>query len=100
MIVRFRTNALRHCYEDIKEGVRTWNEKLARAYIQRINVIYASDSIADLRRIPQFHFHALGGELKERFAINLEKKRWRIILTLEDQARTVWIEEVSNHYGD
>jgi plasmid maintenance system killer protein len=53
-----------------------------------------------LRLIPQFHFHALDGALKGQFAINLEKKRWRIILTLEDQERTAWIEEVSNHYGD
>jgi plasmid maintenance system killer protein len=100
MIVRFRTNALRRCYEDIREGMRAWNEKLARAYIQRINVILASDSAGDLRRIPHFHFHALHGDLKGRFAINLEKKRWRLILTLEDQERTAWIEEVSKHYGD
>jgi len=100
MIVRFRTNALRHCYEDLKEGVKTWNGKLARAYIQRINVILASDSDADLRRVPQFHFHALDGPLKGRFAINLEKKRWRLVLSLENEGRTAWIEDVSNHYGD
>jgi plasmid maintenance system killer protein len=63
-------------------------------------LLYASDSAADLRRIPQLHFHGLEGDRKGQFAINLEKKRWRIILTLEDQDRTAWIEEVSNHYGD
>jgi plasmid maintenance system killer protein len=99
MIVRFRTNALRRCYEDIKEGVKAWNEKLARAYIQRINVILASDSDADLRRVPQFRFHALDGPLKGRYAINLEN-RWRLILSLEDEGRTARIEDVSNHYGD
>jgi plasmid maintenance system killer protein len=100
MNVRFRTNALQRCFEDVKEGTKTWNAKLANKYIQKINLIYASDSAADLRRIPQLHFHALEGALKGKFAINLEKKRWRIILTLEDQERTAWIEEVSNHYGD
>lgn len=99
MIVRFRTNALRRCYEDIKEGVKAWNEKLARAYIQRINVILASDSEADLRRVPQFRFHALDGTLKGRYAINLEE-RWRLVLSLEDKGRTALIEDVSNHYGD
>ena len=100
MVVRFKDKALRQRYEDMKEGVKAWNEKLARAYIQRINIIYAADSVADLRRIPQLHFHVLEGDLKGKFAINLEKKRWRIILRLEDEERTACIEEVSNHYGD
>lgn len=100
MIVRFREHALRRRYEDIKEGTKAWGEKLAKAYIQRINVIYAADSAADLRRIPHFHFHALGGDLKGKSAINLEGKRWRIIITLDDEERTACIEEVSNHYGD
>jgi plasmid maintenance system killer protein len=93
--VRFRTNALRRCYQDVRKGVRAWNEKIARAYIQRINEIFA----ADLRRIPHFHFHGLSGDMKGRFALNLEKKRWRLIVTLEDQETTAWIEDVSNHYG-
>ena len=100
MIVRFRNTALRQRYEDLREGAKAWNDKLARAYIQRLNVIYAADSAADLRRIPHFHFHALAGDLKGKFAINLEGKRWRIVLTLDDEERTACIEEVSNHYGD
>lgn len=100
MIVRFRTNALRQRYEDIRHGSRAWGPKLAQRYIQRVNEIYASESVDDLRRVPQLHFHALDGELKGKFAINLEKKRWRIILTLEEQERAVWIDDVSNHYGD
>jgi toxin HigB-1 len=100
MIVRFRTNALRRCYQDVREGTRNWNEKLARAYIQRINILYACESTADIRRLPQLHFHSLSGDLEGRFAINLEKKRWRIIVTFEEHERIVCIEEVSNHYGD
>ena len=100
MTVRFRTKALERCFTDIKVGRRTWNDKLAKKYVQRINEIGASESIADLHAMPHLHFHALEGDLKGKFAINLEKKRWRIILTLEDEERTAWIEEVSNHYGD
>jgi len=42
--VGFRTSRLRECYESIKKAQRQWDEKVARRYIERVNVLMAAKS--------------------------------------------------------
>lgn len=86
-------------YESIGEGTRRWNERIAQAYVRRINVLFAIESLDELRTLPQFRFHPLKGDMVGKYAIDLVD-RWRLILSLEEQGKRILIEDVSNHYGD
>ena len=99
MVVRFRTSDLQRCYEKQKEATKKWNSKMARHYVQRINILAACTSVKDLQTLPQLRFHPLKGTMKGRYAINLDEF-WRLIVSFDETMQTVYIEEVSKHYGD
>ncbi|MBI4590533.1 MAG: type II toxin-antitoxin system RelE/ParE family toxin [Candidatus Rokubacteria bacterium] len=100
MQVEFRTRKLRDCYQDSKKAAQEWGEKVARHYIERVNILKAAKSADDLYKIVVLRFHPLKGDKKGRFALTLTD-RWRLILTFLDEAKKiVRIEEVSKHYGD
>ncbi len=48
MEVRFRTKRLQRCYESQKAAQRQWGTKIARKYVERVNILIASRSTADL----------------------------------------------------
>jgi proteic killer suppression protein len=98
--VRFRDAELRGCYEKEARGRTRWGAKVARSYIRRINQLFACASEQDLRNLPPLRFHALTGQRKGEYAIDIDGF-WRIILTFEDRAHQILIiEEVSKHYDD
>jgi proteic killer suppression protein len=99
MEVRFRNKALQVCYEKQKEAIKRWNQKVARRYVQRIDILLACTSVKDLQTFPQLRFHPLKGKLEGRYAINLDEF-WRLIVSFDEMMRTVYIEEVSKHYDD
>ena len=98
MEVQFRTGRLRTCYEQCREGEREWGAEVARRFIQRINLLYAVDTMSDLRTIRAVRFYALKGERQGTFALRLDR-RMRLIVTFPASG-AVRIEEVSRHYGD
>ncbi len=98
MDVRFRTVRLRTCYEQHQEGVRDWGTKVARRFVQRINLLYAAETENDLRTMKSLRFHKLGGEREGQYGIDLDR-RMRLIVTFPSPG-IVRVEEVSKHYGD
>jgi proteic killer suppression protein len=99
MVVWFRDSVFKRCYENKKAGVKKWNQKVARLYVQRINLLYACTSIKDLSTLPQLHFHPLKGNREGQYAINLDGF-WRLIVSFDETMQKVCIEEVSKHYDD
>ena len=100
MRVLFANDQLRRCYEDQKQRVRAWGEKIARRYLDRVNRLYAAETAEDLRAFPELRFHPLTGDRKGEWAMNLDNF-WRLVVVFEDdQLTVVRIEEVSKHYGD
>ncbi len=100
MQVEFRTKRLRKCYVESAAAAREWGDKIARRYIERVNVLKAARSLDDLHKIPPLRFHPLKGERQGQHAITLID-RWRMVVTFRGDAMTiVRIEEVSAHYGD
>jgi proteic killer suppression protein len=59
--VTFKTAQLKRCYERGEEAQRCWGDAVGRRYVQRINVLYAAESVQDLFRMPPLRFHPLKG---------------------------------------
>lgn len=98
--VKFRTKRLEECYQHQRVAVREFGDEIARRYVQRINIIKATRSIDELRRLPVLRFHPLSGNRLGQYAINLTGF-YRLIVTLHGATfEVVQIEEVSKHYGD
>jgi proteic killer suppression protein len=98
--VKFRTTQLQRCYESPTKAIQKWGAEVGRRYVQRIDILYAAETIEDLYRIPVLRFHPLKGNRQGQYALWLTA-RARLIVTFTGEAETtVWIEEVSKHYGD
>jgi proteic killer suppression protein len=100
VIVKFKTRQLEVCYQEYRKANRAFGEQVARKYIQRINLIQQAQQFDDLQWLPGLRCHALQGNRKGQYAINLT---WfyRLIFRLTgNQLEIVMIEEVSKHYGD
>jgi proteic killer suppression protein len=97
--VEFYTNHLLRCYEDIGEATRSWGPAVARRYIERINLLYATDTFRELYNYRALRLHPLHGEYAGRFAINLTG-RYRLIIGQVYTEDHLVIYEVNNHYGD
>ena len=99
MQVTFRTAQLERCYKEINAGTRRWGEAVARRYVQRISILYAAASIADLRAMTALRFHALKGDRAAQYALWLGG-RARLVVSFSEDEKTVMVEEVNQHYGD
>jgi len=85
---------------DSSAAVREWGEKVARRYIERVNVLKAAKTADDLYKVAVLRFHPLKGDRQGQYSITLVD-RWRMVVTFRDDALTVVrIEEVSAHYGN
>ncbi len=100
MQVQFATRKLERCFRESELGLREWGERVARAYVQRINTLYAAKDMRDLFALQALQLHPLKGERKGQYAIRLGDRE-RLIVTFADTGLTVVrIEEVSKHNGD
>lgn len=100
MQVEFRTAKLRDCYADAKKATREWGAKVARRYIERVNILKAAKAADDLYKVVVLRFHSLTGDRKGLYALTLVD-RWRMVVSFRDKEMTVVrVEEVSAHYGD
>jgi proteic killer suppression protein len=98
--VKFRTKQLQRCYGSQKDATQKWGADVARRYVQRIDILYAAETVEDLHRIPVLRFHPLKGSRKGQYALRLTDRARLIVTFTENAATIVWIEEVSKHYGD
>ena len=100
MHVEFTTKKLEKYYRELALARREWDERVARAYVQRINVLYAAKDIRDLFALRALDLYPLKGNRKRQYAIRLGDRE-RLILTFSDTELTVIrIVGVSRHYGD
>lgn len=100
MEIKFKTKKLQKQYENHKEAVKAYGDKVAKKYIQRVGILKSAKSFDDLYRIPSLKFHPLTGNRKGEFAISLTGF-YRLIITNDgDKFDIARIEEVSKHYGD
>jgi len=98
--IRFRTRKLEKQYTNHREAEKAYGKKIARKFIQRVNIIKTANNIDELKQLPGLRCHNLKGSRKEQWAIKLTGF-YRLIFTLEgDCMEIARIEEVSKHYGD
>jgi len=71
LIVKFRTNKLERYYLEEKKAVRALGSDVARRFIMRINIIKAARSLEELKILPGLRCHALTGDRKGEYAINI-----------------------------
>jgi proteic killer suppression protein len=91
---------LTECYTNSKTAQREWGDKVARRYVERVNILKASRSTADLQKIPSLRFHPMKGNKEGRYSITLID-RWGMEVSFQDEKlMIVRVEEVSAHYGD
>jgi len=72
---------------------------VGQKYIQRITVLMAAEKFADLFQIRALRLHDLEGDREGQYALSVHE-RWRLILTFDKAQETLFVEEVSKHYGD
>lgn len=99
MRVVFASNYLQRCFEEFNEAVRAWGADVGRRYIQRINILRAAEAFNDLYTVRSLRLHALKGGRAGQYTIDVTG-RVRLILTYQDDVRTIRVGEVSQHYGD
>lgn len=100
MEINFRTRKLAKCFADSKQAVKAFGKDVARKYIQRVNLIKASNSLEEIERLPGLRCHELKGKRRGQYAVNLTGF-YRLIFSLEGHTlNVVMIEEVSKHYDD
>jgi proteic killer suppression protein len=100
MRVEFSTRKLEKCYRERALARREWGERVARAYVQRINVLYAAKDIRDLYALRALDLHPLKGDRKGQFAIRLGDRERLILAFLESEMTVIRVDGVSQHYGD
>ncbi|OOE40752.1 plasmid maintenance system killer [Salinivibrio kushneri] len=100
MKVEFRKKKLEKCFNDQKQAVKEFGDQVARKYIQRIQIIQATETLDDLIALPGLRCHALKGKRQGQYAVKLTGF-YRLIFTVDgDYLNVVMIEEVSKHYDD
>jgi toxin HigB-1 len=100
MRVQFSGRKLERCYRELASARRQWGERVARAYIRRVDTLYAARDARDLFALRALDMHPLRGEREGQYVIRLGDRE-RLIVTFADEDLTiVRIEEVSKHHGD
>ena len=100
MQVEFRTRKLEKCYLKASEATKAFGDEVARRYIQRINIIKRTADLAELSALPGLRCHALKGDRKGQYAVNLTGFHRLIFSMKGEMLEIVLVEEVSKHYGD
>jgi plasmid maintenance system killer protein len=100
MRVRFAARKLERCYRELALARREWGERVARAYVRRINTLYAARDIRDLFALRALDMHPLKGERKGQYSIRLGDRERLIVTFAGEDLTIVRVEEVSKHYGD
>ncbi|MBT3881270.1 MAG: hypothetical protein HON76_16465 [Candidatus Scalindua sp.] len=97
MKINFKSKKLKKKFETKKELEKAYGTRQARKLTQRMNELYASESLQDIKHIPSSRLHQLSGNYKNCFAIDLLHP-YRLIIKPEDgeieDLRTITLIEV------
>lgn len=97
MEIIFKSKKLKKKFETKKELEKAYGTRQAKKITQRMNELYAAESLQDIKYIPSSRLHQLSGNYKNCFAIDLLQP-YRLIIKPEDgkieDYRTITIVEV------
>ena len=97
--MHFRNRPLRRQYESMGEAVKKYGPDPGRRYVQRVKALHDAEDWDAIRSIRSLRAHVLRDNRAGQWAITLQG-RWRLIVEVGDDGRSVTILEVSNHYDD
>jgi toxin HigB-1 len=98
--VQFKTKKLKKQYENHRDAEKAYGREVARKYIGRIDIIRETKNLDELQTLPGLRCHALEGNLKGLWAVNLTGF-YRLLFRLKGETlNIVCIEKVSKHYED
>ena len=83
MKINFKSKKLKKKFETKKELEKAYGKHQARKITQRMNELYAAESLQDIKHIPSLRLHRLSGNYKNCFAIDLIHP-YRLIIKPED----------------
>jgi|APSaa5957512576_1039674.scaffolds.fasta_scaffold165213_1 plasmid maintenance system killer protein len=99
MKINFKSKKLKKKFETRKELEKAYGTRQAKKITQRMNELYAAESLQDIKHIPSSRLHQLSGNYKTCFAIDLVPP-YRLIIKPEDgdieDLRTMTLVEVVN----
>lgn len=100
LVINFKTKKLKKYYFESNQARKAFGDKVARKYIQRINLINAAKNLDEVISLPGLRCHPLIGNRKGQYAVKLTGS-YRLIFTIDgDSLDTILIKEVSKHYDD
>ncbi len=97
MRIRFKSNRLENAYRNLSVAERMWGRIVARKYVQRIGIIFASSGIDELRSIRSLRFHSLKGDRAGTFGIDLTGNMRLVVSVTVEENLTVVLEVVDYH---
>ncbi len=83
MKISFKSKKLKKKFETKKELEKAYGTCQARKITQRMNELYAAESLQDIKHIPSSRLHQLSGNYQNCFAIDLLHP-YRLIIKPED----------------
>ncbi len=83
MKISFKSKKLKKKLEAKKELEKAYGTRQAKKITQRMNELYAAESLQDIKHIPSSRLHQLSGNYKNCFAIDLLHP-YRLIIKPED----------------
>ncbi|MDU1202542.1 MAG: type II toxin-antitoxin system RelE/ParE family toxin [Clostridiales bacterium] len=115
MEIIYKTTKLEKECTNYSKAKRKYNQQVADKLYSTINFIENASNLLDVKNMPMFRLHALKGDRKGTYAIDLGKKLgYRLIITPLDDEKNEWntddeylifkstkviiILEVTNHY--
>ncbi|MSS64613.1 type II toxin-antitoxin system RelE/ParE family toxin [Velocimicrobium porci] len=115
MEIVFANKKIKKQCEDFKLAQKNFNKEVAEKLYSTINYINNAVSLLDVKNMPTFHLHALKGDRKGTYSIDLGRRLgYRLIITpLNDEhqewdtndeyiiynsTKIILAMEVSNHY--
>ena len=79
MEIVFKTARMKRESEDHRWLSRGYGSRQAKEIIARLNELFSAESLYDIWRLPQARLHALSGNFKGCFSIDL-KHQYRMII--------------------
>ena len=99
--IEYRKKYLKRCFEDNKFAQKKLGKKLARSYVEKVNILKAIESLYDLRNFTFLRFHSLKGKYRGRYSVDLDEKNRLHFSEAGDRLNILMMEEIhKNHYGD
>lgn len=95
----FASRKLEKCYLDGEEAIRTFGPKVGRLFVRRMATISAANDLSDLYLFRSLRLRPLKGTREGQLAMELDRN-WRLVITYNEEEKSIRIEEVTNHYDD